>query len=58
MMLALSSTLVRGVDHLREAAGIVLDQHVRQQQRERLVSDQLARAPHRVAEARAATAGG
>ena len=41
----------RGVDHLREAAAVVLHQHVGQQQRERLVSDQLARAPHRVAEA-------
>ena len=28
----------------------MLHQHVRQQQRERLASDQLARAPHRVAE--------
>ena len=40
-----------GVDHLREAAGLVLHQHVRQQQRERLVADQFARAPHRVAQA-------
>ena len=40
-----------GLDHLRQAAGIVLHQHVGQQQRERLVADQFARAPHRVAEA-------
>ena len=42
--------LARGVDHLREAAALVLHQHVGQQQRERLVADQLARAPHRMAE--------
>ena len=41
----------RGVDHLGEAAALVLDQHVGQQQRERLVPDQFARAPHGVAEA-------
>ena len=40
----------RGIDHLRQAAALVLHQHVGQQQRERLVPDQLARAPHRVAE--------
>jgi len=40
--------LVRRLDHLRKAAGIVLHQHVGQQQRERLVADELARAPHRV----------
>jgi len=36
---------------LREAAGGVLHQHVGQQQRERLVADDVTRAPHRVAEA-------
>ena len=51
MMLALSRQVARGVDHLREAAALVLHQHVGQQQRERLVPDQLARAPDRVAEA-------
>ena len=40
-----------GVDHLREAAALVLHQHVGQQQRERLVADQFARAPDRMAEA-------
>ncbi len=40
-----------GVDHLGEAAALGLHQHVGQQQRERLVADELARAPHRVAEA-------
>ena len=50
MMLALASS-VRGVDHLRQTAGRVLHQHVGQQQRERLVADQFARAPDRVAEA-------
>ena len=39
----------RGVDHLREAAGIVLHQHVGKQERERLVPDEFARAPYRVA---------
>ena len=43
--------LVGGVDHLREAAALVLHQHVGQQQRERLVADQFARAPDRMAEA-------
>jgi hypothetical protein len=42
--------LVRRLDHLRKAAGIVLHQHVGQQQRERLVAHELARAPHPVAE--------
>ena len=40
-----------GVDHLREAAARILHQHVGQQQRERLMADQFARAPDRVAEA-------
>ena len=51
MMLAFSPRPLRRVDHLREAAAIVLHQHVGQQQRKRLVADQLARAPHRVAQA-------
>jgi hypothetical protein len=38
------------VDHLREAAAIVLHQHVGQQQGEWLAADELARAPYRVAE--------
>ena len=42
--------LAGGVDHLRQAAALVLDEDVGQQQRERLVADELARAPHRVAE--------
>jgi hypothetical protein len=40
-----------GVDHLGEAAALGLHQHVGQQQRERLATDELARAPHRVPEA-------
>ncbi len=43
--------LVRGLDHLREAARRVQHQFVRQHHRERLVADDVARAPHRVAEA-------
>ena len=50
MMLARSPSSRRRIDHLRQAAALVLHQHVRQQQRERLVADQFARAPHRVAE--------
>jgi hypothetical protein len=42
---------VRRVDHLRETAALVLHQHVRQQQRKRLVADKLARAPYRMAQA-------
>ena len=42
--------IVRRRDHLRDAARLVLHQDVRQQQRERLVADELARAPHRMAE--------
>ena len=39
-----------GIEHLRETAlAVGLHQHVGQQQRERLVADQLARAPHRMA---------
>src|SRR6202034_1347320 len=41
----------RRIHHLRQAATLVLHQNVRQQQREGLATDQLARAPHRVAEA-------
>src|SRR4029077_19262350 len=41
----------RGVDHLGKATLWVLDQHVGQEQRERLVADPLARAPYRVAKA-------
>ena len=40
--------VARGIDHLTKTAGIVLDQHVRQQQCKRLAPDQLARTPHRV----------
>ena len=40
-----------GVDHLGEAAALMLHQHVGQEQRERLVADQFARAPDRMAEA-------
>src|SRR5262249_50917346 len=40
--------VARRVDHLRQAAAVVLYQHVRQQQRERLVAYELARAPHRM----------
>jgi len=42
--------IARRIDHLREAAAVVLHQHVGQQQRKRLVPHQFARAPHRVAE--------
>ena len=49
---------VVGLDHLGEARRWRVMQHVGQQQRERLVADDLARAPDRVAEARAAPAGG
>ena len=42
--------VARGVDHLAEAAAVVLHQHVGQQQRERLVAHELARAPHRMAQ--------
>ena len=42
--------LARGIHHLRQTAALMLNQHVRQQQRERFVADQFARAPHRVAE--------
>ncbi len=38
-------------DHLRETAGRVEHELVRQQHRERLVADNVPRAPHRVAEA-------
>ena len=48
--IGLAGKLARRVHHLREAASLVLHQHVGQQQRERLVADQFARAPHRVAE--------
>ena len=51
MMFAASPLCPIGLDHLREAASLRLDQHVGQQHRERLVADQLARAPDRVAEA-------
>ena len=40
-----------GLDHLRQTALLVLHQNVGQQQREGLVADQFARAPHRMAEA-------
>ena len=36
--------------HLRKAAGIMLHQDIGQQQREGLVADELARAPHRMPE--------
>ena len=36
----------RGIDHLREAAALMLHQHVRQEQRERLMTNQFTRAPH------------
>jgi hypothetical protein len=37
---------VAGIDHLAEAAAIVLHQHVGKQKGKRLVTDQLARTPH------------
>ena len=40
--------LARGVHHLRETAARVLDEDIRQEQRERLAPDQFARAPYRV----------
>mgnify|MGYP003694199867 CR=1 FL=1 len=42
--------LLIGLDHVRQAGLGRVVQHVGQQQRERLVADDLARAPHRVAE--------
>ena len=42
--------LVVGGDHLRQAAGLGGHQHVGKEHRERLVADELARAPHRMAE--------
>ncbi len=41
--------LARGLDHLREAARRVQHQFVRQHHRERLVADDVAGAPHRMA---------
>ena len=49
--IALFTELARRLDHLRKAARRVEHQLVRQQHRERLVADDVARAPHRVAEA-------
>ena len=49
-MMLLPVSLVE-LDHLLHAALLGLHDHVGQQQRERLVADQFARAPHRVAEA-------
>jgi hypothetical protein len=43
--------ILGGIDHLGQAAARMLHQHVGQQQRERLVADQFARAPDRMAEA-------
>ena len=43
--------LAGGLDHLRKAARRVQHQFVRQHHRERLVADDVARAPHRMAEA-------
>ena len=43
--------LAGGLDHLLQAARRVQHQFVRQHHRERLVADDVARAPHRVAEA-------
>ena len=43
--------LLLGVDHLREARRLGMDQVVDQQHRERLVAHQVARAPDRVAQA-------
>jgi hypothetical protein len=43
--------VLRRVDHLREAAPGVLNEDIRQQQGERFMADQLARAPHRVSQA-------
>jgi len=40
-----------GIDHLGEAAGLMLHQHVGKQQRERFMADQFARAPDGVTEA-------
>src|SRR5262249_62132883 len=42
--------VARRIDHLREAAAVVLHQHVGQQQGEWLAADELARTPYRVAE--------
>ena len=46
-----AAVLLVGLDHLREAGLAPCMQHVGQEQRERLVADDVARAPDRVAEA-------
>ncbi len=43
-------TSIVGLDHLRQRAGLADQQIVGQQHRERLVADQMARAPHGMAE--------
>ena len=45
-----AAVLVVGLDHLREARLAAVVQHVGEQQRERLVADDIARAPHGVPE--------
>src|SRR4029079_18428640 len=42
--------LLGGVDHLRQAAALVLDEDVGKEQRERFIADELACAPDRMAE--------
>ena len=49
--IGLLAELARGLDHLRQAARRVQHQFVRQHDRKGLVADDVARAPHRVAEA-------
>src|SRR5712671_2120883 len=42
--------LLVGIQHLRQATALRLHQHIRQQQGERLIADDFARAPHRMPE--------
>src|SRR5258708_6505943 len=44
--------LLVGIEHLREAAALGLHQHIRQQQGERFIADDFARAPHRMSESK------
>ena len=50
MQVGFLAELVGGLDHLRQTARRVQHQFVRQHHRERLVADDVAGAPHRVAE--------
>ena len=51
MNIGASVQVLRGIDHLRETATTVLNENVRQEQSKRFMTDELTRAPDRVAEA-------